>query len=174
MTNAQGLTPISRADLVEELFASRSLDLVWLPAGAFASPSLHAVPGGALPRWFWRVDAAFGAWMWRLVERAKAAKAFVSDAERRAARTVAAYLAELGEWDAAKALPPAPLPEGLIVSLTGAGLAPDWDGRADWLAKRFPPAAPAGPEPAPASVLPKARKRPRPKRSRADATRSAF
>lgn len=133
------------ADL--ELWASKSLDLLWLPrCDNWHCPSLHEVTrdpfGPHNPirigelRWFWRVDSVFVAWGCRAIHRATNAGAQLPASTHSAFQVIRSYLLELhpGSWESRESLALSP------VTLTGSeilpraaelarlGLAPRWDG----------------------------------------------
>ncbi len=122
------------------LYSTRSLSLLWLPAG-FHSPSLHAHDGAL--RWFWRCDLTFLSWLMARTAELRAKATPLSEDERRTCDLILSYVCSIhGITDTDRSRLPAPgaaLPDELLaesIGLFDMHCGPSWPGMAK-LAERL-------------------------------------
>ncbi len=138
--------PVEDIRFSNELWASKSLDLIWLPDGVYSNPCLlptasssDGVGGTSLNsalRWHWRVDLMFGAWVARAHESASSRNLSICAYDLEASSIVRAYIEEsrISAWDECKRIATAGavrLPDETIyetLDLIRLGVFPAWDG----------------------------------------------
>ncbi len=122
------------------LYSTRSLSLLWLPAG-FHSPCLHHHDGAL--RWFWRCDLTFLSWLMARTAELRAKSTPLSEDDRRTCDLILSYVCSTHNiTDADRSRLPAPgatLPDELLaesISLFDMHCGPSWPGMAK-LAERL-------------------------------------